>query len=119
MRPYSALLVVAYQPADAPLGLRYVEVVQPKPNQLLLQLSGRIDGAQHVTARGLIGERIAAVVESLARLFLLRPVGELVDALVFGIGGGKQLRSIRVHYVQKVDLACDLGRKRSIAAGKL
>jgi hypothetical protein len=115
VRTDSVLLVVADEPANAALRLRYAEVIEPKPDELLLHLRGRVNGSQHIAARRLIGKRVAAIVEGFACLLLLGPIRHGADALVLGIGRGEELRCIRARATSRalISPATMVGRRGS------
>ncbi len=75
------ILVVADQYAQVALGLVYVEVVEPEPGHLLLQLRRRIQVAQQVAGRRFARQAVHFLLVALLRGFFLRVVGDRVRVL--------------------------------------
>ena len=104
VRPDRVLLVVADQPAQVRLVLEDAEMVQPEPHHLFLQLRGRIDRAQQVAARGLVGELVAALIQRLARLRPChRPPGIALMRWCSALTASNRLRRIEVCDLHGID----------------
>ena len=114
-----AIGVVAREKLHVALLREHVEVVEPEPDHLLLELVGRIDRTQQLTSCRLIRELVAEFVARLARVLLLPVVAESVDALLLGDLLDDELRDRCVLDFERVDLRLDRVGQLVIAAGQL
>ncbi len=119
VRPDRTLRVVADQPAQIGLVLEHAEMVEPEPDHLLLQLRRGIHRAQQFAANGLIRELVAALVERLARLLLVGPVGQGIDGLVFRVDRGKPFLGVGVRHLESADLCGDRRRQGRVPGVEL
>ncbi len=117
--PDRALAVVGDQEFHIAFAREHVEVVEPEPGHLLLQLRRRINRAQQLALRRFEGHFVAEFAARLARLLFRVRVVECVDALLLGDFVGHELCRGRAFDIQPVDLRLDRLRQRVVSARQL
>ena len=86
-------------------------MIKPEPDHLLLQLRGGVQRSQQLAPDGLVRELVAAIIESLALLFLVHAIGQGVDVLVSRIDIGEPAQRFGVRHLHAGDLCGDRRRQ--------
>ncbi len=108
--------IVADHRPDVGLVLMDVEMVEPEPGHLLLELIRRIEVAQNLAGRGLFGARRHRLLIGLLRRLLLIRIGQGVGRLVLGVQVHHQLGHRLAGDRQGVDLRLHRRRQGIVEA---
>ena len=109
--------VVAYHHAQVRLVLVHVEVVEPEPRQLFLQLVGRVQGAQQRLRSRIAGQPVHILLVGLLRGFLGVVVGQRIGVAAALLHVNHPGRHSLLEQCQRVDLRLRARRQAGIRGG--